>query len=87
MLHQPHHLGEAAGHQLTGEVGRRGALGGEGLVDLRGNDPQPGFPFGFQHEVKLNAGEHAGGGEQAHIPVKKTIQGDLLPLLRENVST
>ena len=85
LLHQPHDLGESAGHQLIGVVGHGGGLLHEALIDLRGDDPELGVLLRLNGHLELDGAHHAGGGKEAHIPVKQAVEGDLPPLVREDI--
>lgn len=77
LLHEPHDLRQAAGHDLAGIVGKGSGVLHDPLVNLGRYDQKIGVLFRFDGEFKLNAGHHAGGGEQADIHVEKTVDGDL----------
>lgn len=85
LLDQPHHVGEAGGHQLVGVVGQRSGFLHNALIDFRRDDPQVGILLRFNDDVKLDRPHHAGGGEQADVPVKQPVNGDLPALVREDV--
>ena len=85
LLHQPHDLGEPAGHQLVGVVGHRRRRLHDVLVDLRGNDPEVRVLLRLDGDLKLDGAHDAGRREQAQIPVEQAVNGDLPPLVREDI--
>ena len=85
LLHKPHDLREAPGHELVGVVGQGGGLLHQLPVDLRRDDPEVRVLLRRDGHVELNAPHDAGGGEQADVPVKQPVDGDLPALLREDV--
>ena len=85
LFHPPHHLGEAGGHDVVGEIGDRCGLLHHLLVDLRGDNPKLRLLLCLNDDLELNAPHDAGSGKQADVPLKQTVKRHFPSLVRENV--
>ena len=85
LLYQPHDLGEPACHQLVGIVGDRGGYLHDTLVGLCRDYPEFRIFLGLDGNFKLDRAHHAGGREQAEVPVEQAVKGDLPALFGEKI--
>lgn len=79
LLHEPHDIGEARGHQFVGIVGNRRRSFHDALINFGRYYPKVSVLFRLNGHFELNGTHDTGGGKQAHIPVKQTVDGDLAP--------
>ena len=85
LFHQPHHVGEPLRQDAVGVIGQRGGFLHQPLVAVRGQDPEFGVLLGLDGHVELHAPQHAGSGQQADVPRKQAVEGDLPPFAGEDV--
>ena len=70
---------------MIGEVGHRYRALHQGAVYRGGEEQGPGVLPGLHHNVELNVPHGAGGGEEAQVPREEAVEGELLPLIGEEV--
>ena len=85
LFHQPHDFGEPGGHQLVGVAGYGDGGFHQLPVDLRRDDPDLGVLFCLDGQIKLQTVQHTGGGKQADIHLKETVEGNLPSFVRDNI--
>lgn len=57
------------------------------LISVSRNNPHRGILLRLNGDLKLNAVHHTGGGKQANIPIKQTIEANLPSFIRKNIGT
>ena len=87
LLHQPHEIGQMVGDQVVGVVCHGDGLVHQVFVQAGRNDPKLRILLRLDEDVVVHAGHDAGCGKQANIHFKKTAQGDLPPLVAEEIGS
>ena len=57
------------------------------LISVSRNNPHRGILLRLNGNLKLNTVHHTGGGKQANIPIKQTIEANLSSFIGKNIGT